>query len=164
MFLQIPTVRGASATRARGKIKHYNIHVETKNSNADRVAKIWPYCHVVVENNSTSVDFIVKPEEVNAFFVKLSKLHPEQKEKEMALILQLNGTLTDKTKNKVEKCVRSSDRVIWGDNKVAIVLEDCKKETIKAVEKRIEMILSEDRLSSKPQTDQLPLSGVQGRC
>jgi len=142
MFLQIPGVESVNATHVQGRVKHYNIRVELNGKDTNYLSSLWPFCNVSVTNGDVVADYIVRPEEVKAFYKKLSKaLRKKAMSKENTLIFKFDRPLTEKMKQKVMNSIRSNDRVIWGDNKMAIILENSSEEVIKAVRARIEKIL-----------------------
>jgi len=141
MLMEIPAVVGVGATRVKGAVKHYNIQVE---GNVDKLASLWPFCNITANDNGTVADYIVRPDEINAFYSNLSRKYPRRKRKEVAILLQFNGPLTDEIRRRVAMNIRGSDRTIWGDDRVAIILGNRKEEAVKAVQERIKLALSED--------------------
>jgi hypothetical protein len=149
LFLGIPGVEEVSATYVKGSVKHYNVRVRLNDKDAaEKLKAVWPFCNVSVSNNdsnkgNTVADYIVKPEEVKDFHAKLSKVAVKQEEKQMAVILQFKQPITEEMKKKIARSVRASDQLIWGDRRVAIVLQDYRLEAIKAIQERIKNVFEE---------------------
>lgn len=144
LFLGIPGVEEVSATYVKGSVKHYNVRVRLNDKDAaEKLKAVWPFCNVSVSNNDsnkTIADYIVKPEEAKDFHARLSKIAVKQEERQMAVILQFKQPITEEMKKKIARSVRASDQLIWGDRRVAIVLQDCRLEAIKAIQERIKNI------------------------
>ncbi|AEG14468.1 hypothetical protein Desku_0868 [Desulfofundulus kuznetsovii DSM 6115] len=142
-FTGIPVVQGISATTVRGQVKHYNVRVKLHGRGAEEeLNKLWPFGNISTDGDGVTADYIVKPEEVDNFYSRLLKVSPQSGEREVAIVFQFSGPLTEELRWRVAKSVRSSDRLIWGDNRVVIVLRNCGEEAVKAVQERIGAVLA----------------------
>ena len=142
MFLQIPGVEAASVTRSQGAVKHYNVRVRTSNRRlAAELERLWPFGVVTADRDGIRADYIVKPNEADLFQKELKSL-PLRHTKEVAIIFQLNYPASEKLRRLLSSSVRSGDRLIWSDHRVAVLLQDCDKQVVEAVKTRFERLLS----------------------
>ncbi|MGB9804911.1 hypothetical protein [Desulfofundulus sp.] len=142
-FRDIPFVQGISATTVKGEVKHYNVRVRLHGRGAEEeLNKLWPFGNISTDGDGVTADYIVRPEEVDVFYARLSRLSPRFGEGEVAIVLQFNGPLTEELRRRVARSIRSSDRLIWGDNKAAIILRSCSEEAVKAVQERVGAVLA----------------------
>lgn len=145
LFMKLPYVYSVHATISQGAVKHYNICVKTAVMDiASELMSIWPYCVVSGENSELVADYLVKPDEVKLFINRLSKaqcLSRCVKQNCIALIFHLKRPVTEELKQTISRAIRSTDRVVWGDMRMAVVLPVSSPEAVKAVEERIKNLL-----------------------
>jgi hypothetical protein len=144
LFMQLPVINAVQATFAQGSVKHYNVIIKTDNLGlAGKLMSLWPFCTITSENGELIANYIVKPEEVDELHSKLEKAKiVSNKKNEVALMFQLKRLITEELKQKVESVIRSSDRIVWGDNRMAVILSTSNPEAVKIVERRVKDILS----------------------
>lgn len=147
IFTKLPYVHSVHATVSQGTIKHYNVCIKTANAEiASELMTLWPYCVVSSENGEIIADYLVKPEEVKAFAAKLSRanyLGQCLRQNSVALIFHFRRPVTEEFKHKVSRFIRSTDRLVWGDMRMAVVLLTPREEAVRAVETRIKSLLRE---------------------
>lgn len=144
LFMQLPVTNSVQVTFSQGNVKHYNVIIKTDNLNlAGKLMALWPFCTVSSENGELIANYLVKPEEVNELYLRLQKAKfiSAKKKNEVALMFQLKRPITEDLKQKVERIIRSSDRVVWGDNRMAVILVACDNEAVRLVEKRVKDVL-----------------------
>lgn len=147
LFLQMPGVEAVHATLAQGNIKHYNVRVKTEDPQAiNKLMTIWPFCTIGNVEDGLVADFVVKPEEVDEFYARLSKASylAIKKKTEVALIFQLKRPITDDLKNIIAGSIRGGDKIIWGDSRMTIILKAGQDEAVRSVERRIKKILRQN--------------------
>lgn len=141
-FLGMQGVESVNATRAQGAIKHYNIRIKANNRKIiNQLEGFWPFGIINAKRDGIHADYIVKPNEVDIFYEKLSQIPFHIKNREVVMIFQLNYPASDELKNQIPLSIRSNDRLIWGDKKVALIIQDCSEQTIKSIKGRIERLL-----------------------
>lgn len=147
LFLQLPGIETVHATLTQGNLKHYNVRVKAEDPRAiDKLMTIWPFCTVGSVEDGLIADYVVKPEEVDEFYDRLSKASylAIKKKTEVALIFQLRRPVTEELKNMLMGSIRGGDRILWGDNRLTIILKAGQDEAVRAVEKRIKKILRQN--------------------
>lgn len=144
LLMNLPAVQKVSAVTVNGSVKHYNVQVKLQGKGAEgELVKLWPFGNVSTDGESAVADYIVRPEEVEKFCSRLLYVPLKLNESEVAIVVQFDRPLADETKHRVAKSVRASDRIIWGEKMVAIILRNCGGEAVKAVQERIRAILVE---------------------
>lgn len=142
-FLSIQGVESVNATRAKGVIKHYNIRIKANNKKViSELERFWPFGVISAGRDVFYADYIVKPNELDMFYARLSQIPFYIKKNEVAIIFQLDYPASDELKRQLISNVRSDDRLVWSDKGVALIIQDCSQQTIEAVKKRIEKLLS----------------------
>jgi len=147
IFTKLPYVHSVHATVSQGAVKHYNVCIKTANAEiASELMSLWPYCVVSSENGEIIANYLVKPEEVRAFAAKLSRagcLAQCLRQNSVVLIFHFRRPVTEEFKHKVSRFIRSTDRLVWGDMRMAVVLSNPSEEAVRAVETRIKNLLRE---------------------
>lgn len=149
-LLQLRFVEAVNSTRANGQIKHYNIRIRTAEKRLISVFEtLWPFGNISLTSDGLTADYIVKPAEIETFYVKIEavkNLHnlDEDKaaEEEVAVIIRFKQPVTRDIKEKLPRSVRGRDRIVWSDTKLVIFLRGTQKENaVQAVQKRIRDML-----------------------
>lgn len=75
LLMSLPAVQKVSAVIANGLIKHYNVQVRLREKGVEEeLVKLWPFGNISTDGETTTADYIVKPEEVESFYVKMLEL------------------------------------------------------------------------------------------
>ncbi|MGI9951280.1 hypothetical protein V3F56_02870 [Moorellaceae bacterium AZ2] len=146
-FSRLPYVHSVHATVSQGNVKHYNICIKTdKVEIVPELISLWPYCTVSSKDGEVLADYLVRPEEVKDFAARLSGascLAQCIKQKSIALIFNFKRPLTEEFKRMVFQSIRGTDRLVWGDMRMAVVLPTHSEEAVRAVETRLRRLLRE---------------------
>jgi len=71
----ISLVRSIKSVISQGNIKHYAIKIESYNSRLHKkLESLWPFGIVELSDGILKAEYIVKPNEIDEFNIKLSKL------------------------------------------------------------------------------------------
>ncbi len=133
--------------KSQGRTKHFNVVFNIINAGEEDIEKfesMWPFGTVELrKDNSLRAEYIVKPEEVDGFCKLVNKVKKTNNNLlEPTFILQFPSTIPENIKHKLNRIIRSNDRVVFGKDQISIILGNCKD--VKATKARIERLLNTD--------------------
>lgn len=126
-------------TKSQGRTKHYTVVYVITNAREEDVEKfesLWPFGNVELrKDNILRAEYIVKPDEVEEFCRLVKNIKCDGVNNEPTSIIRFQGIVPEGIKHKITDIIRSSDRVIFGKNQVAVVLANCNN--VEATKSRI---------------------------
>jgi hypothetical protein len=144
-----------SQTVVNGAIKHYKIRAHSDIPEVTSIlTTLWPFCEVTTKGCSTAVDFLIKPDEIDGFAVRMAKIPPIIEKHRVKIMIAMEDVANEAFKRKVKSCLRSGDKVIWGNNCLAIIT-DGNQSAIPSIRKRIEKLLNVARGDSIAQRNRV---------
>lgn len=144
--LKIAGADTISKVRSQDRVKYYNVvftFPEISIETLDKLENLWPYNTVFLKNDGTVVvEFMVRPEETKDFSDAITGANIDVKQSyDPTVILRFPEAVPEKVKVKLKKSIRNNDRIIWGEDRAVIVLNNCKNPEI--VERRLREILQD---------------------
>ncbi len=141
-LLTLPNIHSVTATKANDKIKHFNVTLKTSNPVVGEQFKtFWPFSNVSISEEGFCVECMVRPDEYTKFYRKINTLAVGSINP-VAVVVKSKNSLDAAIKNAIKKHVRGNDRVVWGDNKLAIILSSANENTVHLVRERVQGVLS----------------------
>jgi len=135
---------------SQGKTKYYNVVFKFSQISTELLSNLeslWAFNTISFKKNGTIVvEYMVRPEETADFYKAISLANISQKKNyNPTVILKFSEAIPEGVKYKLKKAIRSSDRIMWNENQVAIILYNC--QNLETVNNRLQKII-EDNLET----------------